>query len=85
MSIAVEIDQECHPAVDTAAHIPKHIAIIMDGNGRWAKKQGRSRNFGRHSRLSAVSITISYRIVVEMIIKEDEILLIDIGTHDQVY
>lgn len=27
-------------------NIPKHIAIIMDGNGRWAKKQGKIRSFG---------------------------------------
>jgi len=26
--------------------LPKHIAIIMDGNGRWAKKQGKMRIFG---------------------------------------
>ncbi len=26
--------------------IPKHIAIIMDGNGRWAKKRGMPRSFG---------------------------------------
>ena len=29
--------------------LPRHIAIIMDGNGRWAKQQGKSRTFGhRH-------------------------------------
>jgi len=27
-------------------NIPKHIAIIMDGNGRWAKKRGRGRSYG---------------------------------------
>lgn len=27
-------------------NIPKHIAIIMDGNGRWAKSQGKIRTFG---------------------------------------
>ena len=27
-------------------NIPTHIAIIMDGNGRWAKKRGMNRNFG---------------------------------------
>ena len=26
--------------------VPKHIAIIMDGNGRWAKKRGLPRNAG---------------------------------------
>jgi len=25
---------------------PKHVAIIMDGNGRWGKKKNKSRNFG---------------------------------------
>ena len=28
--------------------IPAHIAIIMDGNGRWAKQQGHIRTFGHH-------------------------------------
>ncbi len=28
--------------------IPQHIAIIMDGNGRWAKKQNRPRSFGHY-------------------------------------
>ena len=27
-------------------NICKHIAIIMDGNGRWAKKRGMPRTFG---------------------------------------
>ena len=26
--------------------LPKHLAIIMDGNGRWAKQQGKQRIFG---------------------------------------
>jgi undecaprenyl diphosphate synthase len=33
---------------------PKHIAIIMDGNGRWAKKQGEMRLFGHTSGVEAV-------------------------------
>lgn len=28
---------------------PNHVAIIMDGNGRWAKKRGRPRLFGHHA------------------------------------
>lgn len=27
-------------------HLPKHVAIIMDGNGRWAKSQGKDRSYG---------------------------------------
>lgn len=27
-------------------NVPKHVAIIMDGNGRWAKKRNKPRNFG---------------------------------------
>jgi undecaprenyl diphosphate synthase len=34
--------------------LPKHIAIIMDGNGRWAKQQGEDRIFGHHSGVTAV-------------------------------
>ena len=34
--------------------IPKHIAVIMDGNGRWAKKQGAMRIFGHRSGVRAV-------------------------------
>jgi len=39
-------------------NIPKHIAIIMDGNGRWAKKNGRPRVFGhRHGVKSVRTVT----------------------------
>jgi undecaprenyl diphosphate synthase len=34
--------------------LPKHIAIIMDGNGRWAKKQGAKRIFGHQNAIKAV-------------------------------
>ncbi len=34
--------------------LPKHIAIIMDGNGRWAKKQNRPRIFGHKKGADAV-------------------------------
>lgn len=34
--------------------LPKHIAIIMDGNGRWAKKQGNARIFGHKNAIKAV-------------------------------
>jgi len=28
---------------------PQHVAIIMDGNGRWAQARGRPRLFGHHA------------------------------------
>ncbi|MDA0193462.1 MAG: isoprenyl transferase [Bacteroidetes bacterium] len=39
------------------ANLPKHIAIIMDGNGRWAKKKGASRIFGHRNAVKAVRET----------------------------
>ncbi len=37
--------------------LPKHIAIIMDGNGRWAKKQGKLRTFGHNNGVGSVRET----------------------------
>ena len=38
--------------------IPNHVAVIMDGNGRWAKKIGKERFFGHNSGVSSVRDTI---------------------------
>lgn len=38
--------------------IPKHVAIIMDGNGRWAKRQNLDRSFGHKEGIVAVRRTI---------------------------
>ena len=38
--------------------LPKHIAIIMDGNGRWAKSKGRLRAFGHENGTKAVRTTV---------------------------
>lgn len=35
-------------------NLPKHIAIIMDGNGRWAKERGKSRTFGHREGVNSV-------------------------------
>ena len=45
MSILNKIDKN---------NLPKHIAIIMDGNGRWAKKQGKLRIFGHNQGVETV-------------------------------
>jgi len=34
--------------------VPQHIAIIMDGNGRWAKQQGENRIFGHYEGVNSV-------------------------------
>jgi len=39
-------------------NLPKHIAIIMDGNGRWAKQKGRLRVFGHENGVSTVRDTV---------------------------
>ena len=40
--------------------LPRHIAIIMDGNGRWAKKQGLARMFGHRQGVETVhNITVA--------------------------
>lgn len=35
-------------------NMPKHVAVIMDGNGRWAKKKGALRIFGHRNAIQAV-------------------------------
>ena len=37
-------------------HIPEHIAIIMDGNGRWAKQRGQARSFGHQAGAETVHV-----------------------------
>jgi undecaprenyl diphosphate synthase len=49
MSLIEKIDKE---------HLPQHIAIIMDGNGRWAKKKGKSRHSGHQEGVVAVRKTV---------------------------
>lgn len=38
--------------------IPKHIAIIMDGNGRWAQKRGMPRTLGHHAGAEALRTVV---------------------------
>jgi len=39
-------------------NLPKHIAIIMDGNGRWAKEKGQLRVFGHENGTKSVRTTV---------------------------
>ena len=40
------------------ARLPKHVAIIMDGNGRWAKKRYLPREAGHYAGMGAVRETV---------------------------
>lgn len=40
------------------ARLPRHVAIIMDGNGRWAKQHGKIRTFGHQNGVTAVRDTV---------------------------
>lgn len=49
MDIKERIDQ---------TRLPQHVAIIMDGNGRWAKERGKLRVFGHKNGVAAVRDTV---------------------------
>ncbi len=38
-----------HLSTRALPHVPEHVAIIMDGNGRWAKSQGKPRMYGHRA------------------------------------
>lgn len=40
--------------------VPRHVAVIMDGNGRWAKSRGASRIFGHRNAIKAVRDTTEF-------------------------
>jgi len=42
----------------TDKNLPRHIAIIMDGNGRWAKQKGKLRVFGHENGVKTVRTTV---------------------------
>jgi len=47
-------DKKLQDQLKAAGDIPRHIAIIMDGNGRWAKKRGFPRIAGHHEGVNSV-------------------------------
>ncbi|XBC43521.1 MAG: polyprenyl diphosphate synthase [Buchnera aphidicola (Meitanaphis flavogallis)] len=46
--------------------LPQHVAIIMDGNGRWANKKGRLRIFGHQAGLRAVRRAVSFSLFYKL-------------------
>ncbi|MDX1640744.1 MAG: isoprenyl transferase [Balneolaceae bacterium] len=49
-----EEDKKLQERVKSSGPIPEHIAIIMDGNGRWAQKKGNIRLFGHKAGVESV-------------------------------
>ncbi|GAB5495540.1 MAG: isoprenyl transferase [Phycisphaerales bacterium] len=64
-----EADPLTHLPDVSPSRIPRHIAIIMDGNGRWAVKQGKPRQFGHQHGAETVRRVIAEagRIGVEFV------------------
>lgn len=55
MSLKEQIDRE---------RLPKHVAIIMDGNGRWAKSKGKDRSYGHEEGVVAVRKTLEAAVAI---------------------
>jgi undecaprenyl diphosphate synthase len=48
------------PEPSTTARVPRHIAVIMDGNGRWAQRRRRPRAVGHRAGARAVNLCIDF-------------------------
>ena len=64
--MSVTVQDKLLKEVDKS-NIPNHVAIIMDGNGRWAKKIGKKRFFGHNSGVNSVRETIDAAINLSLI------------------
>lgn len=51
-------DEQDHIGLSALINIPKHVAIIMDGNGRWAQKRGSARIVGHKAGVETVRSVI---------------------------
>jgi undecaprenyl diphosphate synthase len=52
------VDSQSSKQADPADKIPRHVAIIMDGNGRWAQQKGKLRTFGHKAGVDAVRSSV---------------------------
>lgn len=51
-------DREIRERIIEKGNLPRHIAIIMDGNGRWARRRGKERIAGHQAGIEAVRDTV---------------------------
>lgn len=49
-----DADRDLQQQLMGSGHVPRHIAVIMDGNGRWAKSRGNIRLFGHKAGVDSV-------------------------------
>lgn len=54
MNLPSKKDKLIQDKLKLSGEIPKHVAIIMDGNGRWAKMHGKNRVFGHREGVNSV-------------------------------
>lgn len=52
--------------MDEALHLPRHIGIIMDGNGRWATERGKKRSYGHKAGTKVVDKIVSHAFACEV-------------------
>ncbi len=57
-SIAKATDKALQEAILAKGNLPRHVAIIMDGNGRWAKKRGLPRVAGHNEGVRSVKVIV---------------------------
>jgi undecaprenyl diphosphate synthase len=48
------------PSIPPAQRTPRHLAIIMDGNGRWAERRQRPRTLGHRAGAKAVQVCVEF-------------------------
>jgi len=49
---------EPSPTTPISSNVPRHVAIIMDGNGRWAKNRGKARHSGHRAGVKSVRMSV---------------------------
>ena len=45
-------------SIPSTGNVPRHVAIIMDGNGRWAKNRGKARHSGHRAGVKSVRMSV---------------------------
>ena len=52
--------RDMSPSLDATSGVPRHVAIVMDGNGRWAQQRHRPRLVGHRAGARAVKRSVEF-------------------------